>query len=312
MRICGRTIRKLISLGLASLEACRTSAHNDACSGVCYSLDWLRARAYSLTIATKKSTIHYVSWRYEFMVGNMTGDPLKMQHPVNVTSSENLRGFSGNGTGSTEKMSAEIRPCTRRDLASVAEIHKSRFDAPCSHLGQLSPPLIAAFYAAFIGHSIFLVHSSDGEVDGFILGGSSREILRCRLSFSRAHALACIAEIACRPNLWLLALRSIATLTRKWFVSMAGAPVSEELRLISIAVAAHATRRGVGTALVECFEAATRAACRTYSLNVLKSNSSALKFYEKLGFQVVGERAIALTLRKELAAHASVPEAPSA
>ncbi len=311
MRICGRTIRKLISLGLASRECRRTSGCNDAHSEVCYSLDWLRARAYSLTIAAKKPTVHYVSWQYEFMVGNMTGDPLKMPHPVNVTSSENLRRFSGNGTGSTEKMPAEIRPCTRQDLARVAEIHKSRFDAPRALLGQLSLPLIAALYAAFLDRSIFLVHSSGGEVDGFIHGGSSREMLRCRLSFVRAHALACIAEVVRRPNLWPLTFRSLVKLIGRWLASIGGPPPKEEFRMLSIAVAAHAARRGVGTALVECFEAAIRRRCRAYNLTVAKGNISARRFYEKLGFKVVSDRPLAFTLRKELSAFEDLPESAS-
>ena len=202
-----------------------------------------------------------------------------------------------------KRMRTEIRPCTRKDLAKVAEIHKSRFLVPSALLGQLSEPLIAALYAAFLDRSTFLVHLSGGEVDGFVLGGSSRAMLRCRLSFVCRHPLACVAEVVCRPKLWRLALRSFVALIGKWFASMSGTPSNEEFRMLSIAVAAHAARKGVGTELVESFEAAIRATCRAYCLNVLKSNRSALKFYEKLAFQLAGETAIAWTLRKDLAAN---------
>ena len=65
------------------------------------------------------------------------------------------------------------------------------------------------------------------------------------------------------------------------------------------------TRKGVGTGLVQAFEAAIHTACDAYSLNVLKSNRPAMRFYEKLAFQCVGETAIAWKLRKELTAAAN-------
>jgi len=207
-----------------------------------------------------------------------------------------------------ETLRREIRPCTKEDLARIAEIHKSRFSAPDMLLGQLAPASIAALYGTFLDRAIFLVHSNDGEVDGFVLGGSSRVIVSCRLSFLCKRAISCIADVAGRPNLWLRAFRSFVKLIGNWFSSMAGASPSDDIRLLSIAVAASATRKGVGTALVESFEAAIRPTSRTYSLSVLKSNPSAIRFYEKLAFQCVGETEISWTFRKVLAANADTPD----
>ncbi|MGO9115178.1 MAG: hypothetical protein ACLP9L_38695, partial [Thermoguttaceae bacterium] len=95
-----------------------------------------------------------------------------------------------------------IRPCTKEDLARIAEIHKSQFLAPDMLLGQLAPASIAALYGTFLDRSIFLVHSNDGEVDGFVLGGASRVMLSCRLAFFRKRGLSCIADVARRPDLW--------------------------------------------------------------------------------------------------------------
>jgi ribosomal protein S18 acetylase RimI-like enzyme len=205
-----------------------------------------------------------------------------------------------------------IRPCRKEDLARIAEVHKSQFLTPGTLLGQLSPALIAALYEAFLGRSIFLVYSNDGEVDGFVLGGSSRAMMPCRLSFFRKRALFCIADIMHRARLWLLAFRSFAKLIGNWFSSMAGTSQRKEFRLLSIAVAASATRKGVGKALVECFEATLPVECRTYSLNVLKTSASAIHFYEKLAFQRDGETAIAWILRKDLAAAPANLRLPSA
>ncbi len=202
---------------------------------------------------------------------------------------------------------AEIRPCRKEDLARIAEIHKSQFDEPNALLGQLGPALIAELYGAFLGRSIFLVYQSNGEVNGFVLGGPSRAMVSCRLAFSRKWALACLAEVARRPKLWLRALRSLVTLTGSWFSSMVGASPRDELRLLSIAVVAGATRKGVGKALVESFEAEVGTTSTTYRLNVLKSNASAIRFYEKLAFRRVGETEIAWILRREVAANAALP-----
>ncbi len=82
----------------------------------------------------------------------------------------------------------------------------------------------------------------------------------------------------------------------------------DEFRLLSMAVAESVARKGVGAALVQGFEAEIRPACRTYGLSVLKANTTAIRFYEKLAFQCVGETAITWRLRKVLAGNASMPE----
>jgi ribosomal protein S18 acetylase RimI-like enzyme len=210
-----------------------------------------------------------------------------------------------------EAVRTDVRPCREEDLARIAEIHRSQLREPGALLGQLSPALIAALYAAFLDRSIFLVHASDGLVDGFVLGGSPRAMLDCRLAFFRKFALSCLANVVRRPRLWPRVFRSLVKLVGKCLSSVAGALPREEIRLLAIAVAAGATRRGVGTALVECFEEAVAATSGTYSLNVLKTNSAAIRFYEKSAFRYVGETAIAWTLRKELAAHPGRLELPS-
>ncbi len=216
----------------------------------------------------------------------------------------NLRGHSlaRKATRAAETMPAAVRPCREEDLARIAEIHKTQFLVPGALLGKLSPALIAALYAAFLDRSIFLVHTSNGKVDGFVLGGSSRELIRCKYSFLCRHALFCLADVVRRPRLWLRVFRSFVGLVGGWLSSRAGALPEDKFRMLSIAVDPRAARKGVGTALVRDFEVAIRAVSHTYCLNVLKNNTSAIRFYEKLAFQCVGETDIAWTLRKDVAA----------
>ena len=205
---------------------------------------------------------------------------------------------------STKRMAASetsIRDCRKEDLPRIVEIHKTQFNTPGALLGQLSPTLIALLYGTFLDRSIFLVHTKDGEVDGFVLGGSAQMLSSCKWSFLRNHALLCLAETVRRPHLWLRAMRSLVTLIGRRVASLVVAAPPEDYRLLSIAVAGSATRNGFGTALVRAFESHLPAACCTYSLTVLKANSSANRFYDGLAFQRFGETALSWRLRKDLA-----------
>jgi ribosomal protein S18 acetylase RimI-like enzyme len=200
-----------------------------------------------------------------------------------------------------------IRTCRKDDLDRIAEIHKSQFLMPGALLAELSPALIAALYESFIDRSVFLVHVSDGRVDGFVLGGATRELARCRLSFVRHCGLWCVLEVLRRPRIWWLSVRCFAKLIRKLLPSNAAA-AEKEFRLMSIAVAADAERKGIGTELVRRFEEAVMGSCRAYRLGVLKNNSVAIRFYENLDFRYVGESAKAWTLSKNLATSAAAHE----
>ncbi len=199
-----------------------------------------------------------------------------------------------------------IRPGTREDLPRVAEILRSQFLSKGTLLGRLSQGLLEAFYDAFIDRTTFLVHTNGGDVNGFVLGGSAPTITGCKVSFFRQHALLCVLEVLCRPSLWLRALGSLANLRRGWLSLRAGSLPREDYRMLSIAVNPSVARQGVGMALLQAFEAAIGQECHSYRLNVLKTNSAAIRFYEKAGFHYMGETPIAWTLRKELATNAGV------
>jgi ribosomal protein S18 acetylase RimI-like enzyme len=199
-----------------------------------------------------------------------------------------------------------IRPCTKDDVSEIAAIHKRRFTQQGYILTQLSPSLIATLYASYLGRSVFLVHTTAGKIDGFVLGGNSRVLMDCRFSFLHKHWLFCARHIAFQPRLWVRSLLTLAKLAKSRLWSMRSGPAREEFRLLSIAVDGDASRKGVGGELVEAFEAAISGIARTYKLNVLKSNLSAIRFYEKLSFQRVAETSLSWTLGKDMHAAAKV------
>jgi [ribosomal protein S18]-alanine N-acetyltransferase len=67
---------------------------------------------------------------------------------------------------------------------------------------------------------------------------------------------------------------------------------SQSARLYSIAIEPRKARRGVGTALVHaCIEDALKRGCQRLRLEVRVDNTAAIRFYERLGFEVFGHYA---------------------
>jgi [ribosomal protein S18]-alanine N-acetyltransferase len=67
---------------------------------------------------------------------------------------------------------------------------------------------------------------------------------------------------------------------------------SQVARLYSIAIEPGTARRGIGTALVQaCIRDALKRGCQKLRLEVRIDNSAAIRFYERLGFEVFGHYA---------------------
>ena len=186
-----------------------------------------------------------------------------------------------------------VRPAVRQDLKSVARIHKERFDDAVYLLGQYSTSLIAAFYRRYLSGAVFLVHANEqGEIDAFVLGGEAGMLRKRKRDFARARAVQLAWESLLRPRLWKLALgdawRMLAPNDRR---RAAPPPPGRlrDMRLLSIAVAAGAAGYGAAAALVNAFDDEMRQRGPGYELTVLKTNSRARRFYEKLDFILVGE-----------------------
>ena len=65
----------------------------------------------------------------------------------------------------------------------------------------------------------------------------------------------------------------------------------DEIHLLKIAVAPRWRRRGIATWLLDyCFGLAQRRKARNVYLEVRRSNGSAMDFYNKFGFRIIGTR----------------------
>ena len=196
-----------------------------------------------------------------------------------------------------------VREALRGDLTAVAEIHKSRFSTNDYLLGQYSVSLIRAFYGLFLTDAFFFVHTnSKDEVDAFVMGGEADVLRAGKRRFARAYAARLAWETLLRPRLWGIALRGawgmLAPAPDQSEKNVAAPPI-KNVRLLSIAVADDAEGTGAAVALVREFDDHLRRSCDGYELTVMKTNTRARKFYEKLAFSLAGETAQEYIFRKK-------------
>ena len=193
-----------------------------------------------------------------------------------------------------------VRVATADDLWEVARIHKARFSEPGYLLGQYSTTLIRAFYLAFLERAIMLVSTSPSGIDGFVLGGNADVLRACKRSFIRANALRGIFESILLPRLWFIGLQTVGDYVWPRRKPAAPEPPSEDMRMLSIAIADRPVRGGTAMSLILAFDERVRGLCTGYQGTVLKTNVQLLRFYDLVGLRPVGDNGEVVTVRKSL------------
>ena len=182
---------------------------------------------------------------------------------------------------------ANVRAATPDDIRDVARIHKARFCGPSLTLGHFSVSLISKFYRSFLGRYVFLVHTSERGVDGFVLGGEREELFSAKRTFIFSNLGRCCWEIVLHLHLWPAVFHFI----RRFFIPQEKdfvRPLAPDLpRLFLLCVAKAAEGSGAATALVKAFESVISSRYAGYWLTVSKSNHRAVRFYQRLGLTVV-------------------------
>jgi ribosomal protein S18 acetylase RimI-like enzyme len=193
-----------------------------------------------------------------------------------------------------------VRPAEERDLPFIAALHKSQFSR--YFLGQYSHRAIGEYYRSFLGKSIFLVHETTSKQDGFLLGGYRNDLLNCMTAFLRRNWLLCLWDTLLRPPLWLDApKRALNSIVSHYFHR--NCHVESEtpvLRMISYAVIEEVKGKGVAVALLNAFEQEIQDYAWHYGLTVEKDNSRAIRFYQKVGFEIQQDNGDTFLLRKKL------------
>lgn len=188
-----------------------------------------------------------------------------------------------------------IRKADNWDIPQIALLHKSQFST--HFLGRYSVKLIERFYENFITSSIFIVNENKlGEIDGFVLGGSSDKLNISKSNFIKNYRLHYILETISMPSVYLQALTKAVDICKSLISPEHSV---DSIRLLSIAVSNDVKGTGIAVKLLRKFELSILPA-KVYGLSVKKDNIRALKFYYKNGFEKEKETGGSIYLVKHL------------
>jgi len=175
-----------------------------------------------------------------------------------------------------------IQLASDNDIVEVASIHKQQFST--HFLGRYSEQLLAAYYKALLGNSIFLVSKYNGKVNGFVVGGLASNLSYAKREFLIQNKLLYIKETILRPNTYWDVLKRL-----KPVISSMYKPIQlnndDSIWILSIAVAKGFMGKGIAQKLCTEFEKSIELATE-YGLYVRCDNKRALHFYRKMGFYI--------------------------
>jgi ribosomal protein S18 acetylase RimI-like enzyme len=176
-----------------------------------------------------------------------------------------------------------IEPLRSPHVHSVARLHAQSLTGLLARLG---PATLRTYYSGCTQspHAIALVAVEHGSVRGFVQGAANTASLRRDVAARRPLALA--ASIAVGVLRQPTTLSALVRSLRRTGTSAYDTTLPE---LTYLAVAPDQRGTGTGAALVEAFTEALRArGATTVALSVDEDNTTAIRFYERLGFRRTG------------------------
>ena len=179
--------------------------------------------------------------------------------------------------------SAEIQKIDPNDsekyLNKIAELHKLAFTQ--DHFSSLfEAKTLENYYSHLLSNSdLALVCIYGNKLIGFAVAGN--RVSQGVRSFINQHRLQLFFKLIKHPK--MLAFFVFRTFFNKFFKQRSS---KAKYRLTSIAVAPDHQAMGIGRMLLKALEAELKnMGIDTYGLSVKSSNSSAMKFYERNGFE---------------------------
>jgi ribosomal protein S18 acetylase RimI-like enzyme len=189
-----------------------------------------------------------------------------------------------------------IRKATHSDIKQVASIHKQQFND--HFLGHYSVEMIQKFYQTYLDSCIFLVSVSDGVIDGFVMGGRFTDLNKAKEQFIHDNKLHYIVETMLRPHIYMQAFKRLRYIKRTH--TNISTDDAKSISLLSISVSEHAKGTGIASALIKEFEKYVEMDSDAYSLTVKKTNSRAIQFYYRNGFELRVEKETSIFMTKML------------
>lgn len=185
-------------------------------------------------------------------------------------------------------MSFEVRPVDRLDLIPVVNLHTVAF--PEALLTKLGKRFLERYYEVVLRdpNRIFLVAVDEGAIYGFVAGFGDPVSFYAGLRDEKWSIVRAITPTVFRRPWILVAVGRNYLWSRTWNPGRGQEPAGE---LASIAVDPGYQRQGVGLRLVsEFLEEATNRGWSNVAVTTDElDNQRVRRFYERLGFSVVGE-----------------------
>jgi len=191
-----------------------------------------------------------------------------------------------------------IRKAEEKDIKNICTLHAHAFNED-HFTSTLSNSSLSKFYSTLFKYNNynFVAYDENNILIGFVVAGNKTN-----------HAI----DIFIKDNyhVLLLALIKHPQFLFKKMVGLLKKIINKsksskvEMRLLSIAVSKNSKEKGIGTALIEYLEENLRKnEIYSYGLSVKKSNSNAIKFYDKNNFKIELEEKNALYYLKNLNAN---------
>jgi ribosomal protein S18 acetylase RimI-like enzyme len=213
------------------------------------------------------------------------------------------------------------RTATERDLAGIVACHMAAF--PGQLMRELGPTWLAGLYRHYLRHpqGLSLVTEQSGRVLGFCVGGHPHIRAEFVKTAPLRYAHVILGRVFVSPVVRQRALGTFATLFQKKqnHPDAQAAAHAEAARrgvrlgtLLSIGVLPAARGSDVAGCLIEAF--ADACAARGYGyleLGVYTSNTRAIAFYQRHGWEKIGECGTSSQFGLNLAARNSLHSGPA-
>ena len=191
-----------------------------------------------------------------------------------------------------------IRKAEEKDIKNICTLHAHAFDED-HFTSTLSNSSLSKFYSTLFKYNNynFVAYDENNILIGFVVAGNKTKYAIDLFIKDNYHVLL----LALLKNPQFL-FKKMVSLLKKFINKSKSSNV--EMRLLSIAVSKNSKEKGIGTALIEYLEENLRKnEIYSYGLSVKKSNSNAIKFYNKNNFRIEIEEKNGLYYLKNLNAN---------
>ena len=179
-------------------------------------------------------------------------------------------------------MEYKIIPIHQLNDSQVAELARLHLAVIHSLLSDMGLPFVERYYQVVRNDSTaigFCALAEDGHLLGWVVGSSKPEQINNRLRKPLSWFIPQLRRVlSVRPTLiWQLIVSSRST---SFDVKPDG------IELVYLGVAASARGCGLGSALMDAFDQASKERYRLITLSVEEGNAGAIRLYTRVGFMI--------------------------